>query len=242
MDVPEPTDYDGESIAARTHVGRVRAANEDAYGIAPDRWVLCDGMGGHRAGEVAARIVVDETLDVLSYAEQITPQVLTEAIRSSRIALDVAAGADPALSGMGTTVVIAARTGDTLTVAHVGDSRAYLLDGDALTPLTRDHNLAEELLELGLITAEQARVHPGQYHLTRALSAGGAAGSTPTVTSAPAAGRLLLCSDGLTSELDDASVARLLGSGDVAAAAQALVDAAVEAGGSDNVTVLVVDL
>lgn len=131
---------------------------------------------------------------------------------------------------MGTTLVTAARRGDELAVAWVGDSRAYLLEGDQLRSLTNDHNVAEEMLALGMIDAEQARTHPGQYRLTRALSGDSDIDATPDALTVPARGRLLLCSDGLNGELSSDTIGRLLGEADPETAARALVHAALDAG------------
>jgi protein phosphatase len=216
--------------AAATHTGRVRDGNEDAYAISPSAWVVADGMGGHSGGEVAARAAADAALeaepdDVVAVAHRAVLAATTED-----------------LYDMGTTLVHAVLLDEQLQVHWAGDSRAYLLDGDGLHLLTSDHNQAEELRAQGHLTEEQARTHPGQYRLTRALGLGRPTPPEPGVVCVPARGRLLLCSDGLTSELDDAAVGALLAEGTPEDAARALVDSAVEAGGRDNVTVVVVDL
>ncbi len=216
--------------AAATHTGRVRDGNEDAYATSPTTWVVADGMGGHSGGEVAARVAAEAAL--LAEPERAVAQ-------AHRAVLDATTRELP---DMGTTLVHATLVGDELQVRWAGDSRAYLLDGGGLRRLTADHNQAEELFAAGHISAEQARVHPGQYRLTRALGLGRGPAPEPALVTVPAAGRLLLCTDGLNSELDDDEVAALLGRGTPEQACRALVDAAVEAGGRDNVTVVVVDL
>jgi protein phosphatase len=129
---------------------------------------------------------------------------------------------------------------DGLHVANVGDSRGYLLSGGRFAQVTRDDNVAEELFARGALTAEQARTHPGQYHLTRALGLGDWA---PTVHHVPSAsGRLLLCSDGLNSEVPDDLIGRLLDGDTPQLACDRLIEAALAAGGADNITVVVVDL
>lgn len=222
------------TAAAATDTGRVREGNEDAYALSSSTWVVADGMGGHVGGEVAARAAADAALAAEA----------ADAVAVAHAA--VLAATTPDLADMGTTLVHAtlvdAAGGRELQVRWAGDSRAYLLDGEGLRQLTRDHNQAEELLAEGHLTAEQARVHPGQYRLTRALGLGRPAAPEPGEVTVPARGRLLLCTDGLTSELPDDAVAALLADGAPDDVARRLVGAAVEAGGRDNVTVVVVDL
>ncbi len=218
------------SAAAATRTGRVREGNEDAYALSASTWVVADGMGGHAGGEVAARAAADAALAA-------EPAVVVEAAHAA-----VLAATTPELPDMGTTLVHAVLLGERLQVRWAGDSRAYLLGDGALQQLTRDHNQAEELLALGHLTEAQARTHPGQYRLTRALGLGRATPPEPGEVEVDARGRLLLCTDGLTSEVDDDGLARLLGTGSPEDAARLLVEAAVEAGGRDNVTVVVVDL
>lgn len=225
-------------FAAATHVGQLRANNEDAWGSGDELWVVADGMGGHAGGEVASRIAVQTVLE----AAPTGADELREAFLGAHHAvLDAASGE---LSGMGTTLVVAARTADrTVLVGSVGDSRAYLLGTDgALRRITVDDNEAEVLLADGVITAEQARTHPGQYLLTASVGALSRATAPQVYTLAPRAGRLLLCSDGLNGELDDDAILKLLTAGTPDDVSARLVTAAVQAGGRDNVTVLVVDL
>ncbi len=216
--------------AAATHTGLVRDGNEDAYALGDTTWVVADGMGGHSGGEVAAGIAAEVALTA-------APE---EAVDRAHEAV-VAASSD-GLADMGTTLVHAVQRDGALEVRWAGDSRAYLLDGRELLALTRDHNQAEQLLAAGHITADQARTHPGQYRLTRALGLGRRELPGSDEVRVQAVGRLLLCTDGLTSEVPDADIATLLATGEAQEAADALVEAAVRAGGRDNVTVVVVDL
>lgn len=222
------------TAAAATDTGRVRDGNEDAYALSSSTWVVADGMGGHVGGEVAARAAADAALA----AEP------AEAVAQAHGAVIAATTAE--LADMGTTLVHATLVegvdGRELQVRWAGDSRAYLLDDDGMRALTRDHNQAEELLAQGHLTPEQARVHPGQYRLTRALGLGRPTPPEPGEVTVAARGRLLLCTDGLTSELPDDAVAALLADGEPDDVARRLVEAAVDAGGRDNVTVVVVDL
>lgn len=216
--------------AAATHTGRVRDGNEDAYAVSESVWVVADGMGGHSGGEVAARAAADAALAA-------EPARAIGAAHAAVLALTT-----PELADMGTTLVHAVLVGRELQVRWAGDSRAYLLDESGLHLLTADHNQAEELRAAGHLTEAQARVHPGQYRLTRAIGLGRSTAPEPGEVTVAAHGRLLLCSDGLTSEVDDPEVAALLADGLPDDAARRLVERAVDAGGRDNVTVVVVDL
>lgn len=227
--------------AAATDVGRVRDNNEDSYLVTDNLWIVADGMGGHAGGEIASRLAVDTAVTALR-DHPVDADTVRAAFGAAHEA--VLAASDGELAGMGTTLVLAGRTdtGDVL-VGNVGDSRAYLLADGELAQVTTDDNQAEMLLARGEISAEQARVHPGQFLLTASLGGWQPAPPVPTVQTLPAhAGRLLLCSDGLNSELNDAAIADVLAADAPAPAAQRLVDAAVRAGGRDNVTVVVVDL
>jgi len=231
-----------ERAAARTHVGLVRDGNEDAYGIEDNAWAVADGLGGHAGGEVASGIAVESALRTLRQADSSDlAAALGAAFAAAASDVATRAEADPGLADMATTLVLAVRdAAGEVCVGNIGDSRAYLLSGGELAQVTRDDNIAELLRDRGALTAEQARVHPGQFQLTKALGLGDSEPAVHRLT--PAAGRLLLCTDGANGELSDEQMARLLESGTPQEACERLVTAALEAGGSDNVTVLVVDL
>ncbi len=231
----------GPRSGAATSVGRVRDGNEDAYGSTDQAWVVADGLGGHAGGEVASQLAVDAALRALAQPVGDAVEALHAAYRAASDAIAAHAAEHRALADMATTMVAATWSAtEGLHVANVGDSRGYLLSGGRVEQVTRDDNVAEELYARGALTAEQARTHPGQYHLTRALGLGEWA---PTVRHLPSAtGRLLLCSDGLNSEVPDDVIGRLLGHGTPQQACDRLVEAALAAGGSDNITVVVVDL
>lgn len=230
---------------AATDVGRVRSLNEDSMLVAESLFAVADGMGGHRGGEVASA----EALDVLrtSVLEPDAAAVL-DAVDSANRRVFEHSVADPDLAGMGTTLCTVALVRDddgteSIAIANVGDSRVYLLRDGAFSQITLDHSLVETMVRSGQLTPEEAAVHPGRNVLTRAL------GIEPEVEvdlfSEPVrdGDRYLLCSDGLFNELDDARIAEILAS--LAApwdAASELVRTAVESGGRDNVTVVVVDV
>jgi protein phosphatase len=207
-------------VAARTEVGHVRARNEDALLVAGDEGLLavCDGLGGHPAGDLASATAVDLLRSRAAEAGG-SEEGLVAALHAAHDAVVAAAEADPERHGMATTVVAAAVLDGEAVVAHVGDSRAYLLEDGSLRPLTRDHGMGGYITQaLGL----DRGVEPDVVHV-------------PT----PAGSRLLLASDGLTNMVDPEAIGVLLGTGDAEKACDALVEEALDRGGIDNVTVVV---
>jgi PPM family protein phosphatase len=234
-------------FAGRTDTGRVRARNEDALLQRPARglFAVADGMGGHAGGDIASRIAID-ILDEHSATPAPDAAAHLEAgVRAAHAAISKAARADPALSGMGTTLTaLRAEPTGTCTLVHVGDSRAYRLRDGLLEQLTRDQTWVQDQVDAGLLSMEQARHHPYASLLTGAL---GIDGADLDVQLAQWAGReddiILLCTDGLVARLDDDHIQHILTlDHDLDAAAAALVDAANDAGGPDNITVAVVRL
>lgn len=228
------------NAAGASDVGLVRSNNEDAYAIADDIWVVADGLGGHAGGEVASGLAVQGAVRALTE----DGADLVAAVTAAHDLIIETSREHPELAGMGTTLVLAQRDADgRVRIANVGDSRAYLLADDELVQLTVDDNHAQELVDRGELTPEQARVHPGQYWISKALGLGDRDAPSPTITELPTTrGRLLLCTDGLNSELTDTQIGELLAEGDSAQACEALVAAALLSGGGDNVTVVAVDL
>ncbi len=230
--------------AAVTDTGRRRLRNEDAYVCRPPLFAVADGMGGARAGEVAARLAAAalEEAGTGTKGEEGVAMLIEEANRR----IWERAVTDPATSGMGTTVtaaIVDAAAGQ-VAIGHVGDSRAYLLRGGALEQLTTDHSLVAELVQSGVLTPEEAERHPQRSAITRAL------GTEPSVrvetfTVAGEIGDLfLLCSDGLSVMLGDDDVAEAVESAgrDPADAAEKLIAAANARGGEDNITVVLFEL
>jgi len=228
-----------------THVGRVRHSNQDDHGFTEGLCVLADGMGGHRGGEVAAALAVSTTLARFNRSSRVG---LVRAVVAANRAIMERSLVDENLLGMGTTIcAIAAVVGesdlDGLAVVNVGDSRVYHYSSGALVQVTEDHSLVADLVRAGDLTAEEAARHPQRNILTRALGIE----DDPVVDTwelLPVVGdRYLLCSDGLFNELTDNRISEILGRcTDPEMAANELVDRAVDAGGHDNVTVLVVDV
>jgi protein phosphatase len=227
-----------------TDTGRRRLRNEDAFICEPPLFAVADGMGGARAGEVAARLAAAalEEAGTETRGEQGVTALIVEANRR----IWERALTDPATAGMGTTVTAAlvdARAG-TVAVGHVGDSRAYLLRDGILEQLTTDHSLVAELVQSGVLTPEEALRHPQRSAITRALGTEPSVDvETLTVEGRP--GDLyLVCSDGVSAMLADEDIFKAIdGSGrDPAPAAEALVNAANARGGEDNITVVLFEL
>lgn len=238
----------------RSETGLVRASNQDAFAVmdTTGMWAVADGMGGHVGGAVAAQTAISTVqAQAASSQEQLRSgsaspiDVLTALISRAHAAILAQARSQPKLKGMGTTLVLLTVIPDQTSmayVAHIGDSRAYRFRAGALTPLTRDHSLIEKYLERGILTPETAKTHPERHVLTRALGVS----STVTPTIAGCAMQeddlVILCSDGLTKMLEDQDIQRVLDNDDPspASACDRLIAAALDRGGEDNVTVVVV--
>jgi protein phosphatase len=225
-------------------VGRVRAINQDDFGAGDDLFVLADGMGGHRGGEVAS---AEAVAGVLGSFDERTRAGLARAVDRANQAVFGRAAGDVDLFGMGTTLCALALArsegGDVLAVANVGDSRVYRYGDGRLTQVSDDHSLVADLVRAGDLTEEEAARHPQRNILTRALGIESALSVDTWELSIQADDRYLLCSDGLFNEIDDDRIAALLaGHDNPELTAATLVRAAVDAGGHDNVTALVVDV
>jgi protein phosphatase len=226
-------------------VGRVRAVNEDLALESLTLFAVADGMGGHAGGEIASRTAIDALES--EFGRKPSIDGLVDAVHEANRAVWERGHADPDLRGMGTTLTAAALVstdeGDRLVLANVGDSRAYRFHGTGLTQLTTDHSVAEELVKRGELSEAEAAIHPHRHILTRAL------GISPDIDVdvwqvVPEEGdRYLLCSDGLTNEIPAEEITRVLSElRDPQAAAETLVRMANEAGGSDNITAVVLDV
>lgn len=226
---------------ARSDVGCVRNHNEDSYLVQSPLFCVCDGMGGHAAGEVASSIAV-ETIAKLAPKEA-DPARLAAAIEAANSAIIEAAANGLGKAGMGCTATAAYIEGTSMAIAHVGDSRAYLLHEGTIIRVTHDHSYVEELVDAGEITADEARVHPNRSVITRALGSDPAMYADRFQLNIVEGDRLILCSDGLSSMISDAEIESIASQSPTAqVATDNLVDAALNAGGGDNVTVVVVDV
>ena len=228
---------------ARTDVGLVRDGNEDSFLVEDPLFVVADGMGGHLAGDVASSTAVEVISDEADSASADDLQSLENLVQHANTAIYRKSQDDPALHGMGTTCTLVV-VGDHLAqFAHVGDSRAYLLRDGELSQITEDHTLVNRMVREGRLTAEEADHHPQRNIVTRALGVDSQVAVDTLSVQVRSGDRLLLCSDGLTSMVDASTITEALASEeDPQRAADRLVELAIQAGGEDNVTVLVLDL
>ncbi|MBH0203206.1 MAG: Stp1/IreP family PP2C-type Ser/Thr phosphatase [Nitrospira sp.] len=237
-----------------SETGLVRTVNQDAFVVLNEVsvWAVADGMGGHVGGDVAAQTAIatiqadaQTTSHLLSIGQTSPVDVLTDLISRAHDAILRRAQSKSKLKGMGTTIVLLAIVSGPAPVAylaHVGDSRAYRFRSGTLTPLTKDHTLIEKYLERGILTIETAKTHPERHVLTRALGVGSTV--EPTVATLPLLPDdfILLCTDGLTKMLEHEEIQTVFAAGelDPTQVCNRLVTAALDRGGEDNVTVVVI--
>ncbi|MDO5118989.1 MAG: Stp1/IreP family PP2C-type Ser/Thr phosphatase [Coriobacteriales bacterium] len=226
---------------ARTDVGLVREHNEDSYLVRAPVFAVCDGMGGHAAGEVASSIAVNTIAENAPlHADDV---LLGAAVEAANLAIINGAINGEGKQGMGCTATSALIEDDRMAIAHVGDSRIYLLHAGTLVRLTHDHSYVEELVEAGEITADEARVHPSRSVITRALGSDPDMYADHFTIGVSTDDRIILCSDGLSSMVEDSEIEAIaVSSATPQAAADNLVAAALTQGGHDNITVVVIDI
>lgn len=230
-------------VGARTDVGRVREGNEDSYLVQDPIFVVADGMGGHLAGEVASQTAVKVIADMARSEAPEGDGALASYIKKANREIYDLAAADPEKSGMGTTCTLVHLDGSTAHLAHVGDSRAYLLRDGQLSQLTEDHTLVERMVREGRIRREEAAHHPQRSVITRALGIDDDVEVDEIDIEVVDGDRLLICSDGLSSMLSTDAIASVLQSGrDAQRTADVLIEEANTAGGEDNITVVVLDI
>ncbi len=244
----------GLEVVGRSEVGRVRPSNEDSFGfdLRQGVFVVCDGMGGHAAGEVASKIAVDT---VLSYFRDHEPlaadaslvdaplgaQMLSDAVNKANESILEYADGHAAASGMGTTLVAVRYFEGKFTIAHVGDSRIYLLREGSLLQLTEDHSLVMEQVRRGVLTLEEAKKSTAQHIITRAL--GTEENIPPDLAEFPAQDGdiLMLTTDGILRHLEDDQIHDILANTKpLQAACDAVIEAALDAGGEDNATCILI--
>ena len=233
-----------ESVAL-SHPGLRRARNEDAHLFRPERglFAVADGMGGHAAGDVASRLAIetvdsgfaasDQSLDDDALARRLV-ELAAEANREI-----CARGAEPDKEGMGTTLTVLVTRPEACVIAHIGDSRAYRLRAGTLAQLTTDHTWVQKQIAVGALTPREARVHPYSSVLSRVLGVANVGDADVMTVDAEPGDLFLLCSDGLTSMVEDPAVERILAQQlPLAELAQHLIETANLSGGYDNVTVI----
>ena len=237
----------------RTDKGKKRESNQDAcnaFSPADNACfgVVCDGMGGGNAGDVASLLAVNTISERVKagWHEGMTADsvknLLLTSITAANICVYDAACAQPELSGMGTTVVAAAIVGDELVLAHAGDSRAYLSTEEALQRLTRDHSLVQAMVDAGTLSPEAAAEHPRRNYITRALGVNERIEIEFTEARVNKGDRLLLCSDGLFNFVPEEQIRQLMQSEPEEFISKRLIDAANDGGGGDNVSAVVISL
>lgn len=235
-------------IYSKIDIGRERTLNQDAFfagEISQDIAfaVVCDGMGGANAGDVASQTAVKIISEYIinSYRKKMTiddfSKVLRNALLSANITLFDMALKDEKLKGMGTTAVVAVVKGDEVAIAHVGDSRIYLVN-ESLTQLTRDHSIVQTLIESGEITPEAAEKHPRKNVITRALGVEGDVAVDTAELKLSDNEALLLCTDGLTNFTSSDDILKTFKENDISLVPEMLVNLANQGGGGDNITVV----
>ena len=237
----------------QTHVGLVRSNNQDIldYGVLGETMqyaVVCDGMGGANGGNIASNIAVRVIVERIKEAVQdghlksAAQHVLESAMAAANFEVYDRAQSDVQLDGMGTTVVAAITCGRMAYISHVGDSRLYRLHENELIPVTRDHSVVQEMVESGQLTEEEARSHPRKHCITRALGVSEMESGEYDELELTAGDRLLLCTDGLTNMVEPTLIRQIIQDNTIEDAVPALVQAALDGGGTDNITVLLLDV
>ncbi|MDD2956221.1 MAG: Stp1/IreP family PP2C-type Ser/Thr phosphatase [Oscillospiraceae bacterium] len=240
------------NFAGKTDVGRHREVNQDCFYLrelsdGAVLAILCDGMGGQNGGQVASenavrsmaqRIVRDYRKD---YSANSIRHMLSTAMAAANSEVYAMSKKNRELSGMGTTAIAALVRDGMVYLLHVGDSRVYLVNGESARQLTRDHSVVQMLVERGEITSEEAKYHPERHFITRALGVREAVEADYQEESVPAGNCVLLCSDGLSNHLDEEDIAGIVHSHDPAEGVEELVERANIMGGTDNITVVLIE-
>ncbi len=231
-------------FAGRSEIGLVRRNNEDSGYAATDIAVVADGMGGHEAGELASAATIASVVNaakLATEADEVLAHLSDAVITAGEYIADVVA-ANRELTGMGTTMTAVAIRGERLAVAHVGDSRAYILREGEFQQITKDHTFVQTLVDAGEITKAEAAVHPRRNLMMRAIDGIHAVDVDLSVREAKIGDRLLLCSDGLCGVVAEEEIRIALSATDLTSAVTELIDNAIAAGAPDNVTVIVADV
>lgn len=231
-------------VYAMTDVGRVRPINEDSYYLPQAGEQFCavaDGMGGHNAGEVASAMAVETFAETMRASGQLSSAAIHEAVFRANEAVHAAAQRDARKSGMGTTFTAMCEEESRVHIAQVGDSRAYLIRGAVISQITQDHTLVAQMVEQGMITAREAKVHPQRNIVTRALGTRRYVDVDLFQMNKLEGDVYLLCSDGLSNHVTDRQMLEITrGEGSWEDKLQKLVQLALDAGGPDNITAMYV--
>ncbi len=240
-------------VFGKTDRGMIRSSNQDCFdcGVFEDGavWaVVCDGMGGANGGDIASRQAVEVIRGALlggykpKCSQRHIKKLFGEAASAANRALLTMTKEQPALAGMGTTLVAAVVRGDTAFVAHAGDSRAYIIDSESgsARQITKDHSVVQQLVDRGRISPEEARSHPHRNIITRAIGVGPDIETDFATHAVKASDRVLLCTDGLTGCVIDSDIAQLSGDTALEALPEKYIAAANENGGYDNITAVII--
>ncbi len=229
-------------VYAQTDVGKVRPLNEDAYYLPRPGERFCaiaDGMGGHNAGEVASAMAVQLFSEKLRGCNVLHGMAMRRAVEQANAAIHAHSRTDEALSGMGTTFTGLALQGENIHIAHVGDSRCYLIRNGSIMRLTLDHTLVEEMVLQGLISPREARHHPKRNYITRALGTASRVEVDLVQVEKQQGDVFFLCTDGLTNHVEDKAILDVtLGKDGWEEKLRTLVEYALQSGGSDNITAM----
>ncbi len=234
---------------ALTDVGKMRNVNQDyvyctskPVGKLPNLYIVADGMGGHKAGDLASRFSVQTFVESVMASDNDNPiTIISDAIKITNTKLVELAAASADYTGMGTTFVAATIIGKSVYVANIGDSRLYIL-GDELRQITRDHSLVEEMVNNGTIDRAQARTHEKKNVITRAIGGGEEVMADFFEVELNKGDIVFMCSDGLSNMLEDSQIASVLNSKkEINERAQMLVDIANEHGGKDNISIIIIE-
>ena len=236
---PAPAKDAGLISASRTDIGKLRASNQDAVIDAAPLFGVCDGMGGHKAGDVASATAKELLISLLA-GKKPDAEALKTAVEAVNRRLYMKQEEDSALSGMGTTLTVIWAAPEKMLLAHVGDSRCYLLRGGELKQISRDHSLVAEMVREGLLTPEQAACHPMRNVITRAVGTDRAVEVDITEEPRQKGDVWLICSDGLHGMVEDDKLRETLLTHSPEEAADLLLQAALEAGGRDNISIAIV--
>ena len=235
---------------AATDVGRVRKVNQDyifcsmrPVGKLPNLFIVADGMGGHKAGDLASRYTVETLIENIKNSYSDNPiTIINDAIVNANTRLLEKAEESEDYTGMGTTLVVCTIIGESMYVANVGDSRLYLYD-EKLSQITRDHSLVEEMVALGKLNRDEARKHKRKNVITRAIGGGKEVMADFFEAELTAGNRIVMCSDGLSNMVDDGEIEQVLSSDlSIEDKTRKLIDRANENGGMDNIAVVIVEL
>lgn len=233
-----------------TDIGKKRVVNQDniyvsttPVGNLPNLFVVADGMGGHRAGDYASRYATDAVVEsITNNAETDIKKIITKAVEDANSLVFKKSEENEDFRGMGTTLVIAAISGDELTVANVGDSRLYLIEGSIIKQLTQDHSLVAEMVRMGQIDEQEARRRPDKNIITRAIGISDVIHADFFKSKVKDNEYVLLCSDGLSNMLEDSEMlSTVTGSDPLEKKTSMLIDLANQKGGKDNISVIIIE-